>query len=37
MINGHIQEYPISNVKENLLYMFGMDRALDYLGASDAE
>jgi hypothetical protein len=33
MVHGIVQDF----VKENLLYLYGIDRVLDYLGASDAE
>lgn len=35
MIHGTIQDFQVRSVKDNLLYLFGIDSVLDYLGASD--
>lgn len=37
MVHGIVQDVQVRSVKENLLYLYGIDRVLDYLGASDAE
>lgn len=37
MMNGYMQDYQVNNVKENLLYLFGINKVLDYLGEADAE
>ena len=37
MVHGTVQDFHVRTVKENLLYLYGIDRVLDYLGASDAE
>lgn len=35
MMNGYMQDYQVQNVKENLLYLFGINKVLDYLGYAD--
>ena len=37
MVHGIVQDFQVRSVKENLLYLYGIGRVLDYLGASDAE
>jgi hypothetical protein len=37
MVHGIVQDFQVRSVKENLLYLYGIDRVLDYLGAPDAE
>ena len=37
MVHGIVQDFQVRSVKENLLYLYGIDRVLDYIGETDVE
>tara|TARA_R110000796_G_scaffold170000_2_gene286847 strand:- start:3782 stop:4042 length:261 start_codon:yes stop_codon:yes gene_type:complete len=37
MIDGHLHDHRVRNVRDNLMYLSSINTVLEYLGADDAE